>query len=243
MRCPGQDRRYWTEDAIFEVPCPECGASVELFKDETKGRCTSCGHRFRNPGIDFGCAQWCALAEQCLGLVPERGAETQSTEGALAGRIIQQLSEALAAEPGRLRHSLKVYHFARQLVPTEGGHPRITLAAALLLDLAQDSSSAEQNNPVIGPAAPKKILDEIGADGETITRVSEIVRCCHSGQEVDCVEFRIVRDADLLASLSSRVLTTTRDEWTEVIEHRLLTESARQWAQKWAGGARKETDP
>jgi len=234
MRCPGQDRRYWTQDAVFEVPCPECGASVELFKDETTGRCTRCGHRFRNPGIDFGCAQWCALAEQCLGLVPEVWAETQSTEGALAGRIIQRVSDALAAQPARLRHSLKVYHFARQLVPGEGGSPRIALAAALLLDVAQTASAADKTDTLIGPAAPDRILREIGADDDTIARVAEIVRCCHSKERLDCIEQSIVHDADALASLSTQVLSTTSDEWTDVIENRLVTAAAKEWAKKWA---------
>jgi hypothetical protein len=234
MRCPGQDRRYWTEDAVFEVPCPECGASIELFKDETTGRCTRCGHRFRNPGIDFGCAQWCALAERCLGLVPEGGQEPKTTEGALAGRIIQQVSEALASDPRRLRHSLKVYHFARQLVPSEGGNPRIALAAALLLDVAGGPSNTQQTDALLGPHAPKSILGEIGADEETINRVCEITRSFHTGNSIDCIEFRIVRDADTLALLSSQVLTTTPDEWTDVIENRLFTEAAKQWARKWS---------
>jgi hypothetical protein len=240
MRCPGQDRRYWTEDAVFEVPCPECGASVELFKDETTGRCTGCGHRFRNPGIDFGCAQWCALAEQCLGLVPEGGAEVQSTDGALAGRIIQQVSETLAAEPSRLRRSLKIYHFARQLVAVEGGDPRVVLATALLLDLAQGWRVSRPNGSRTATATPRDILEDVGCDEETITRICENVRCCQSDESGDRVEYRIVRDADTLARLSTQVLAITVDEWTEVIENRLLTEAAKEWVRKWSAGPRQE---
>jgi len=28
MKCPGQDTRYWKEDAIFEIECPSCKKSV-----------------------------------------------------------------------------------------------------------------------------------------------------------------------------------------------------------------------
>ena len=71
MKCPGQDVRYWKPDAVFEVPCPACGAAVEFFKDDAWRKCHKCGHRFSNPRIDLGCAEWCPYAEQCLGQRPE----------------------------------------------------------------------------------------------------------------------------------------------------------------------------
>ena len=70
MKCPGQDSRYWKPGAIFEVRCPKCGSQVEFFKDDTTRLCKKCGHRFVNPGMDFGCASYCPCAEQCLGDLP-----------------------------------------------------------------------------------------------------------------------------------------------------------------------------
>jgi len=66
MKCPGQDSRYWTFDAIFDATCPNCGKTVEFFKDETRRPCKSCGHRVLNPKMDFGCAAHCKFAENCL---------------------------------------------------------------------------------------------------------------------------------------------------------------------------------
>ncbi|MGA2066288.1 MAG: DUF3786 domain-containing protein [Thermoguttaceae bacterium] len=74
MKCPGQDSRYWTGDPVVETPCPECGATVEIFRDESAGRCRRCGHRFLNPGANFGCAQWCSLAKECVGFIPRPAA-------------------------------------------------------------------------------------------------------------------------------------------------------------------------
>jgi hypothetical protein len=63
--CPGQDRRTWTPDDIFEVPCAGCGAPVEFFKDDARRRCTTCGATNPNPRQAAGCASWCAAAEKC----------------------------------------------------------------------------------------------------------------------------------------------------------------------------------
>ena len=67
MKCPGQDSRFWGPEAIFEADCPECGASVEFFKDESSRRCRRCGCKVLNPRMDFGCALYCRFAEECLG--------------------------------------------------------------------------------------------------------------------------------------------------------------------------------
>lgn len=70
MRCPGQDTRYWKEDAIYEVICPYCRASMEFFKDDTVRKCRSCGKTVPNPKMDFGCAAYCKYADICLGELP-----------------------------------------------------------------------------------------------------------------------------------------------------------------------------
>lgn len=65
--CPGQDTRYWTPEDIFEVACPSCGHLVEFFKDDVHRRCDRCNHEMTNPELNFGCAQWCQHASECLG--------------------------------------------------------------------------------------------------------------------------------------------------------------------------------
>lgn len=70
VRCPGQDRQFWKPDDIYEVACPKCRSKVEFWKDDIYRRCQKCGHRFRNPKLDLGCAQWCPQAKLCIGLDP-----------------------------------------------------------------------------------------------------------------------------------------------------------------------------
>ncbi len=67
MKCPGQDTRYWKEDAIFEVECPFCGSAIEFFKDDPVRRCPGCKRNIPNPRMDFGCAAYCKYADICLG--------------------------------------------------------------------------------------------------------------------------------------------------------------------------------
>ena len=230
MRCPGQDRRYWKEDAVFEVPCPECGAAVELFKDESSGRCSSCGHKFPNPGIDFGCAKWCSLAGQCLGFVPESQLTSNSSDGALAGRLIQEVKEAFGADPVRVGRSMKVFYYARELAGKEGGDPRVVLAAALLLGIGPAQPEPESAAPPQGASQARQILRQIGADEETVGRVCEIVQSHQAGREADSIEFRIVQDADTLARLAEGLLRGNSGKPDSTVAEQLRTPAAKERA-------------
>ena len=94
MKCPGQDSRYWKPGAIFEESCPKCGHSVEFFKDDTTRICKSCGHRFLNPSMDFGCASYCAYAEQCIGNLPPDASEDSVREMFAAYGTVRSINVA-----------------------------------------------------------------------------------------------------------------------------------------------------
>lgn len=69
-KCPGQNTRFWGPEDIFDVPCPSCGSAVEFFKDDSHRACKGCGKVLYNPRNNFGCANWCPAARECLG--PEK---------------------------------------------------------------------------------------------------------------------------------------------------------------------------
>lgn len=89
MKCPGQDTLYWQPGDIFEAPCPNCGRTIEFFKDDASRRCKGCGAKVLNPKLDFGCAEHCVFADQCLaGVAPEKikqRAESEKENGAHQG--------------------------------------------------------------------------------------------------------------------------------------------------------------
>ncbi len=197
MKCPGQDRGFWQGNPVVEVPCPVCGWSVEVFRDEAKGRCTHCGHRFPNPGGNFGCAQWCPMAKECLGFAPERPQPAAQTEGAVAARLINRLETALSGQPERLGRTLRAYRHAREMVGRTGGNPQIVLVATLL---ASASGNAPGSEGPAGPADPgaspwRTWLAELRLSPAATEQIQAIVEALHAGTTLDCPEYRIVRAA------------------------------------------------
>jgi DNA-directed RNA polymerase subunit RPC12/RpoP len=62
-KCPGQDMRKLR---VEMHKCPNCGADVELFSDETRIRCQKCGAMVFREQMP-SCIEWCTSARQCLG--------------------------------------------------------------------------------------------------------------------------------------------------------------------------------
>ena len=59
-KCTGNNTNEWGFDAIFDVECPNCGISVEFFKDEIRRNCPQCGASVANDREDYGCPRWCS---------------------------------------------------------------------------------------------------------------------------------------------------------------------------------------
>ncbi len=189
MKCPGQDRGFWHENPAVEAPCPACGWTVEVFRDEANGRCPRCGHRFPNPGADFGCAQWCAMARECLGFAPQRVSRARPGEGALAARLILRLQEELSGEQERLSRALRTFQHAREQTAHERCDPRVALVAALLAGAGGDEA--------------ERLLAELDLEPECRRHIAAILEAIRGHSALDSAEFRIVRAASELAHLAS----------------------------------------
>lgn len=61
--CPGAaDLRRPT--IIFKT-CPRCGEEIELFSNDVKMDCDSCGFTIYNDTMS--CVKWCEYAKECVG--------------------------------------------------------------------------------------------------------------------------------------------------------------------------------
>jgi len=205
-KCPGQDLRSWTPEDVTETSCGRCGTTVEFFKTDGARRCPQCGARVVNPKVAMGCAQWCAHARECLGFDPKAAGIPQAEGLSLADRLIELMKAEFGEDRKRITHALRVLERAEQLLPEEGGRPRVVVAAALLHDIGiqaaerKHGSSAGKYQEIEGPPIARRILEGTGFDAETIEHVCRIVGSHHSGGDVDTTEFRIIWDADHLVN-------------------------------------------
>jgi predicted HD phosphohydrolase len=228
MKCPGQDTQYWKPGDIFEATCPECGTSVEFFKDDTSRRCRECGHRFVNPGMDFGCAAYCQYAEQCLGdLPPELMAQR---EDLLKDRVAIEMKRYFRTDFKRIGHATKVARYAERIGKAEGANLAVVLSAAYLHDIGipeaerKHGSSAARFQEAEGPPVARAILEKLGAQPALIDEVCDIVGHHHHPRETETTNFKAIYDADLIVNLGeSDGGPPSPDRLERIIERSFLT--------------------
>ncbi len=156
MKCPGQDTRFWKPGDIFVAECPKCGAEIEFFKDDARRRCAWCGHMFYNPKIALGCAEWCQYAEKCVPDLMKEKAATQTFKERLAELVHSRLQDSDDCE-----RTEKGMQYALELLKSEGGDPRVVLAAVLLHR--------------VEPAQARNFLEELAAEPDTVAAVMDLL--------------------------------------------------------------------
>jgi hypothetical protein len=208
MKCPGQDTLYWKPGAIYEVPCPECGASVEFFKDDTARKCPKCRHRFVNPNLDFGCAAYCQYAEQCIGTLPEEF--LLQKEDLLKDRVAIEMKRYFRGDFKRIGHATRVARYAERIGRAEGSNPAVVLCAAYLHDIGiveaekKHGSSEASYQEQEGPAVAREILERLGAKPPLVEEVCDIVGHHHHPRAEETLNFKVLYDADWIANLEDQ---------------------------------------
>ena len=196
MKCPGQDTQYWTAEAIFEAACPQCGKTVEFFKDDTTRRCNHCGHRFINPRMDFGCAAYCSYAEQCLGdLPPELVAQK---EDLLKDRVAVAVKRHFKSDFKSIGRAVRRARHAEEIGKAAQADLALLLMAAYLWDLGQ-------NDPVADAREADRILSDLKAPQALISHVCAIVGRSSSPGDSGRLEDEIVADADRISELEGKI--------------------------------------
>ncbi|PID40521.1 MAG: phosphohydrolase [Proteobacteria bacterium] len=238
MKCPGQDTQYWKPGAIYEVSCPECGASVEFFKDDTARKCPECQHRFVNPNMDFGCAAYCQYAEQCIGTLPE--AFLLNADDLLKDRVAIEMKRYLRGDFKRIGHATRVARYAERIGQAEGSNPAVVLCAAYLHNIGtaggekKDGSGDAKTQKQEGAVVAREILEKLGAKPPLVEEVCDIVGRYHQPHEPETLNYKVIHDAGWIANLeeAKKEKKISSDKIASIIADTFLTESGRMEARK-----------
>ncbi|WP_300674226.1 phosphohydrolase [Desulfoluna sp.] len=158
MKCPGQDTQYWGAGAIFEAACPDCGATVEFFKDDTLRTCRGCGKRLVNPKLDFGCASYCQFAESCIGsLPPELLAEKRSF---IKDRVAVEVKKRCGKDFSRIGRAARLAGHAEHIAAQEEGADLAVLLCGAYLTALSPEERVEVFSTI---SAPEGLVTEVMA--------------------------------------------------------------------------------
>lgn len=238
MKCPGQDTQYWKPGAIYDAECPECGAIVEFFKDDTARKCGKCGNRFVNPELDFGCAAYCQYAEQCIGTLPEEF--LLKAEDLLKDRVAIEMKRYFKGDFKRIGHATRVARYAERILRAEKGNPAAILCSAFLHDIGITEAEKKYNSTDAdykekeGPPIARSILTKLGAKPDLIEEVCDIISHSHHPGEDETVNFKVVFDAYMIADLEEQIKEESMvpDRIESILESSFLTNSGKAEAKK-----------
>jgi len=213
MKCPGQDMKYWKDDAIFEANCPKCGKAIEFYKDDTTRKCRHCDHRLVNPKMDFGCASYCQFAEQCMGTMPEEF--MGSREDLLKDKVAVAMKRFFQTDFKSIRKATSAARHAENIGIAEGGNLAVILCAVYLQGTGLENA--------------RSILAKVGASEPLVQEICQILETQSSLPQDAPLTARIVHDAVALEELQDNFKKERIDLNTaqHLVEQKLLTKSAK----------------
>jgi hypothetical protein len=208
--------KYWKASAIFDAQCPKCNTTVEFYKDDTSRKCSSCGHRFVNPKMDFGCASYCPHAEQCLGALPEEF--TGARDNLLKDKVAVEMKKFFRTDFKGIRKAISAAQFAENIGKAEGGNLAILLCASYLHDT--------------GLTEAQVILRKVGTPESMIQEISELLNQREPITESDSLEARIIHDALTLRQLQEELKEGIKNSGNgqNMSDALFFTQSARSFA-------------
>ena len=231
MQCPGQDSRYWDNEAIFEANCSQCGHIIEFFKDDNKRKCKKCGHEMLNPKIDFGCASYCQYAEQCLGsLPPEMIAQKQEL---LIDRVAIESKKMLAQDFTKIGLMTKAARFADKIIKSEESANRaVVMIATYFFPFVTDQPTKESMDNAVEQITTR--LNTLGANPGIIEEVCSILKDPFKATSASDLSHKIVHDTLILTQMA------TSNDSSEKKAIELLTENAQEQAQQLSNSLKED---
>lgn len=222
MQCPGQDSRYWDNEAIFEANCSKCGNIVEFFKDDNKRKCKQCGNEMLNPKIDFGCASYCPYAEQCLGSLPPE--MINQKQELLIDRVAIESKKMLAQDFTKIALMTKAARFASTIIKSEeDANKAVVMIATYFLPLVTELSDGNIKENALEQISSR--LASLGANPGITEEVCSILSDPLTTANASSINHSIVHDSFILSQIASKIVAiSTMPE--------LLTESGQEQAKQ-----------
>lgn len=126
------------------------------------------------------------------------------TENILPGMI-----KYFGDDARRINHAIKVLGYASAIAIAEkisSNEKRVIGLASILHDIGikeaelKYQSSAGNYQEIEGPPIAKKIMEESGVPGETVSRVCYIIANHHSYKKIDGLDFQVLVEADFIVN-------------------------------------------
>jgi DNA-directed RNA polymerase subunit RPC12/RpoP len=231
-RCPGAKFVRQPKPELFA--CPSCGKEVEIWSDEFKARCRSCGkpvYRSR----EMSCLEWCAMAEECVG-TQVFSSYRANREIGIRQALLKELETYFGEDRRRIDHAKRVLGYAEELLKKESGDWHVIVPASILHDVGikaaeqKYGSAAGHLQEKEGPEIAKKILFRVGLGVQATAEICDIIAHHHSPGSLDTQNFKVLYDADMLVNLEETIEGKDEEEKKRIIGRAFLTPAGREIA-------------
>lgn len=236
-RCSGATA--FSRPTIEVLPCPDCGADVEVWSDEATGQCPSCSRAVIR-SVSQSCVDWCRYAKECLG--DEKFEQYGEMKSAMRKSALLGAVETRAGTDAALiAHTRNSLAYAEMLLAEHrDADPTVVMAAAALFALTRET--AEDGSPIepsmeSGPGQGRmevamEILKELGYPQGLMKEVRDLLGPPADSPRRDTLHFKLLHDAVLLAGSDSPGSTLKRRAPSPEMLDALLTDAGRDAARK-----------
>ncbi len=233
LGCPGSGP--FKQPKPEDLKCSRCNAEIEIWSDEAKAKCPSCGNIVLRKFSGNTCLDWCKEARFCVGDKVYKN-YIQGKAASLKQGIVEEMERYFGDDTKRIRHARNVMGFAEMILKEHKADWHIVIPASLLHDIgikrAQEKygSTSGHYQEIEGPAIAEAILNKLGVKKSDIDEICQIIAHHHSPGIVNTENFKVLYDADWLVNLKDEYDIKDRQKLIRIIDRVFLTETGKRLA-------------
>jgi HD superfamily phosphodiesterase len=127
----------------------------------------------------------------------------------MTSKVLEKMIDYFHNDIRRINHALKVFNFSQIISDSlllDEKTKEIISYTAILHDIGIKESELKYNSSngnyqeIEGPPIARRILTDLGIQGDIIDRVCYIIGNHHSYQKIDGMDFRIIVESDFLVN-------------------------------------------